>query len=167
MKSPLLILLAVVALALLAWLGYRSQCTLERGLPPRTVHATAAEALAHAQAHVAVHGGAIRPVAGTGSMAPYIPASAADLDPRTTVVAYAVTVPGATFDDITPGALCLYAAAWQPTLNVIHGAALQDAAGWIMSGLANDRSEAAWRVTPANFRGLVAHVFVISQPKIP
>lgn len=156
-------LLAVLVLAALLFLGLRSQWILERGLPPRTELPNERAAYEAALAHKKLHGGEIRRILGTGSMAPYIPAAAPGRNPKATVVAYVVTVPDADFDDIRPGNLVTYRAAWNDEFSVIHGAALKDSGGWIMSGLANERSEAQWRVTRENFLGLAAATFTWPQ----
>ena len=141
--------LIVAGLALMAW---RSQRVLSANLPPRVECASQAEARDLA----GLHGVAIL---GTGSMAPYIPPAPAGRDPLRTVCAFAVLDASASFDSITPGALCIYAPGWANGGLVIHVAAEKDRAGWIMSGLNNAHSEAAWRVTPANFRGIVRRVY--------
>jgi hypothetical protein len=146
------LILAVLALALAIYLAVRSQRVLEAGLPPRLEHATQALALVAA-------GPQAVPVAGTGSMAPFIPAALPGAgDPRTIVVAYITPRPGAGISDITPGALVIYRPVWNNGLPVIHGAALRDSAGWVMSGLANARSEPGERVTTENFVALVESV---------
>jgi hypothetical protein len=152
-------LLVVLGLSALYW-----HSVLTRGLPPRTEHATAGEAWEAAAAWQAAHGGEIRAVAGTGSMAPYIPPAAPGLDPRRTIVAYIVTDPAARFADIRPGQLIIYRAEWQPAgaPSVVHGAAKLTGTGWIMSGLGNREFETHWRVTPANYLGRVAATFVIN-----
>lgn len=146
-------LLGLVALALAIWLALRSQRTLETGLPPRIEHASQALALVAA-------GPDGVPIAGTGSMAPYISPAPAGADPRATVVAYITPRAGATFADITPGALVIYRPRWNKSLPVIHGAALRDSAGWVMSGLANAHSEPGERVTAENFVAIVASTHV-------
>ena len=71
-------------------------------------------------------------------------------------MAYVVIDPAASFDAITPGALCIYRTEWSPRYSVLHQAAAQrDGLGWIMSGFHNPRSESAWRITPQNFDGVV------------
>lgn len=161
--KPILILLLVAALAVLAWFTWRATRVMSDHLPPRTVCADQGEAWLQATAWALQHGGNAVAVLGTGSMAPYIPAAAAGRDPRQTVVAYVVTKPGATYADIKAGDLCLYLAERAPSLCVLHVAALQDAWGWIMSGLHNRTYENRVRVTPANFRGITAAVFTWNQ----
>ncbi len=162
MKSFLtaLVVFLVAALGVVTW---RSTRVMSDHLPPRTVCADESAARAQATAWALQSGGSVVAVLGTGSMAPYIPAAAAGRDPRATIVAYAVTRPGATYADIRPGDLCLYLAEWAPAQCVLHVAALYDALGWIMSGLHNRTYENAVRVTPANFRGLTAAVFTWNQ----
>lgn len=148
------LILAAMALCAAIYLAVRSQRVLEAGLPPRIQHGTQAEAL------VAAGGDGI-PVGGTGSMAPYIPASLPAMgDPRKVIVAYAVPRPGASVSDITPGALVIYRPQWGGGIAVIHGAALQDSHGWVMSGLANAHSESSERVTADNFLALVERIHV-------
>lgn len=161
-NTPLLLAILAAALVLggLSWLAARSQRTLERGLPPRIVCASLPAAAAEAAAWQRQHGGTLLPILGTGSMQPYIPAAPAGADPRATIVAYAVTAAGATYHDIAPGALCTYRPTFDASGHYIHGAAERDRHGWIMSGLNNERSESWARVTPQNFTGLVAIVFV-------
>ena len=151
-----LIVGCVGGLATLLLLARRAQNVLERGLPPRELLPTQAAALTRAAVYSRDNCGMVYAVVGTGSMAPYLPAAPLGRDPKTTVVAYAVTRAGAKFDAIKPGSLVVYAAVWNPEMVVMHGAAQKDGLGWIMSGLHNERSEADWRVTLANFRGIVA-----------
>jgi len=157
-------LAAALLIAILLFLAYRSQRVLEQGLPARIVCASQADALAQASAsgpltdHVSRLTAPI-PILGTGSMAPYIPAAPAGQDPLKTIVAYAV-VSGAGYAAITHGKLVVYRTPDSPVGRSIHGAALQDSGGWIMSGLHNERSESWARVTPANFVAIVVRVYV-------
>ena len=145
----------LAALVAFAWLHNR---TMVAGLPPREVCADVADAEIRAGKWARANGGIAVPVLGTGSMAPFIPP--APSAPMTTYAAYAVVIAGSNFADIKPGDLCVYRAEWDLRLSVIHQAAQKDSGGWIMSGLHNARSEAAWRVTPANFIGVTIKVFV-------
>lgn len=154
-KLLLGIALAVVVVAALLALAWSAQRTLERGLPPRddTSRSQAAALVAANSWAITNNGGMVSAVLGTGSMAPYIPAG----DPPSQIVAYAVTHGGATFYDVTPGALCLYR---YGTGNIvaIHGAAKLSGAGWVMSGLHNANSDIT--MTRDNFIGIVARVFI-------
>ena len=150
-----LVLALVLGLAALLVVSKRKQADLARGLPPRIVCANQGEAFALA-------GVGATPVLGTGSMAPWIPAALPGLDPRQTVVAYAVIDGAATYDGITTGALVVYFATWAGG-RVLHQAAARDSGGWIMSGLHNERSETWDRLTPANYIGTVARVYVWVQ----
>jgi len=153
-----IVVAACILVALVAF-GWLHQRTMIAGLPPREVCENGQAALIAAGEFARAQGGTVIAVLGTGSMAPYIPAAPAGSDPLATLAAYAVTTP-ATFADIRPGSLCLYRAEWSPSVSVIHQAAQRDGDGWVMSGLHNARSEASWRVTPANFIGITARVFV-------
>ena len=150
-----LVLALVLGLVALLVVSRRHQADLARGLPPRIVCASQGEAFALA-------GVGATPVLGTGSMAPWIPAALPGLDPRKTVVAYAVIDTAATYDGITTGALVVYFATWAGG-RVLHQAAARDSGGWIMSGLHNERSETWERVTAANYIGTVARVYVWAQ----
>jgi hypothetical protein len=150
-----LVLALVLGLAALLVVSKRKQAEIARGLPPRIVCANQGEAFGLA-------GLGATPVLGTGSMAPWIPAALPGLDPRQTVVAYAVIDTAATYDGITTGALVVYFAAWAGG-RVIHQAAAKDSGGWIMSGLHNERSETWERVTAKNYIGTVARVYVWVQ----
>lgn len=150
-RPPLYLLGVALLLAALAFVAWRAHRTLTSNLPPRI------ECRAEAEARALAGPGALA-VLGTGSMAPFIPPAPIGQDPGKTIVAYAVTEL-ATYADIQAGDLCLYTAEWTPGL-VMHQAAQRDSLGWIMSGLGNAHSEARWRVTPANFRGIVARVYV-------
>ena len=150
-----LVLALVLGLAALLVVSKRKQAEIARGLPPRIVCASQGEAFALA-------GVSATPVLGTGSMAPWIPAALPGLDPRQTVVAYAVIDTAATYDGITTGALVVYFATWAGG-RVLHQAAARDSGGWIMSGLHNERSETWERVTAANYIGTVARVYVWAQ----
>ena len=155
MNRAVLVLALVLGLVALLVVSKRKQADLARGLPPRIVCANQGEAFAQA-------GMSATPVLGTGSMAPWIPAALPGLDPRQTVVAYAVIDRAATYDGITTGALVVYFATWAGG-RVLHQAAARDSGGWIMSGLHNDRSETWERVTAANYIGTVARVYVWAQ----
>lgn len=150
-----LVLALVLGLVALLVVSKRHQAEIARGLPPRIVCANQGEAFSLA-------GVGATPVLGTGSMAPWIPAALPGLDPRKTVVAYAVIDSAATFDGITTGALVVYFATWAGG-RVLHQAAARDSGGWIMSGLHNERSETWERVTAANYIGTVARVYVWAQ----
>lgn len=154
-------LAAVGILALLVTLAVRSQRTLETGLPPRVMCQSEAHALALAQTSALLSGAQVVRVLGTGSMQPYIPAAAAGQPPLTTATAIAVTQPGATFADVTAGALCLYRHEASAVGVTMHGAALRTSDGWIMSGLHNARADAT--MTPATFLGIVAQVYTWPQ----
>ena len=155
MNRIVLVAAIVLGLAALLFVSSRRQAEIARGLPPRIVCASQAEAKLKAGF------GAIE-VLGTGSMAPYIRPAAPGLDPLKTVVAYVVTDPAETFESLKVGALAIYAPSWSNT-NVMHQAVLQDGFGWIMSGLHNKTSEASWRVTPGNYKGTVARVYVWAE----
>ena len=155
MNRIALVLALVLGLAALLIVSKRKQADLARGLPARIVCANQGEAFGLA-------GVGATPVLGTGSMAPWIPAALPGLDPRKTVVAYAVIDTAATFDGITTGALVVYSATWAGG-RVIHQAAAKDSGGWIMSGLHNERSETWERVTAKNYIGTVARVYVWAQ----
>ena len=156
MNRIVLVAAIVLGLAALLFVSSRRQAEIARGLPPRVVCTSQGEALTQAGA------GAV-PVLGTGSMAPYIPAALPGLNPRSTVVAYAVMDRAATFQGITTGALVIYVPAWASGGHVMHQAALHDSGGWIMSGLHNERSETWERVTTANYVGTVARVYTWTQ----
>jgi hypothetical protein len=149
------IVLAVAVLAALLWVSQCSRTTMTARLPVPVICANAVEAAERAGP------GAIA-VVGTGSMAPYLPAAKAGQDPQTTIVAFVVLRPKATFADVFAGALCLYRVTWTRS-PVMHVAALLDRLGWIMSGLGNARSESFERMTSANFLGLVDRVYTFPQ----
>ena len=146
-----------LAMVSLLWLAFRSQRVLEQGLPQRIECANQADAIKQA-------GPNAYPVRGTGSMAPFFPATPAGVDPMTTFVAYVVPS-GASYGEIKPGNLCIY---WMALpdgtkLLVIHQAALKDSGGWIMSGLHNKRSESWARVTKENFVVVIGRAYVWKQ----
>lgn len=143
---------AVLGIAVLVLIARHKQGVLERGLPPRIVCTNQVDALQQAGP------GAI-PVLGTGSLAPYIAAAPAGSDPLNTVMAYAVIDPAATFADIRAGKLCVYSTDWTK-FRVMHQASSRDSLGYIGSGLHNARSESWARITPQNFVGIVARVYV-------
>lgn len=155
-KLALAVVAALVFAGLVA-LALRWERILEQGLPPREVCASQADALSRAQEFARGNGGAVLPILGTGSMAPFIPAGEA-----TGIVAYAVTDPARAFENIEAGDLCIYRAEWLAGALVIHQAAARDGAGWIMTGLHNSGYESRYRVTQSNFVGVVARVYVIA-----
>ena len=150
-RSLLLALLALGLVVVLA-LALRNERVLTAGLPLRIVVKTQAEAQALAGL------GAV-PVLGTGSMAPYIAAAPKGSDPLTTVMAYVVTVQGATIADVKAGSLCIYVPDWAGR-HVMHQAASFADGGWIMTGLGNKGYENAERMTGRNFVGIVARTYV-------
>lgn len=155
---------ALALLAVLVFMGLKQQEVLEKGLPPRDdVALTQTEALQRAYAYSNVHGGTIYPILGTGSMVPYIPPSKPGLNPKKTIVAYAVGMAYPSYTMIQKGDLCIYTAEWDKNLSVIHSAAQKTRDGWVMSGLHNVRSESWARVTPSNFQDIVTRVFVWSK----
>jgi hypothetical protein len=142
--------LAVVGLAILATYAHKRNLAM---LPPKIECADLADARNRAGLYAI-------PVLGTGSMQPYIPAAPKGADPLKTIVAFAKLELAATYADVQPGDLVMYAAEWHNGQNVMHQAARKDSDGWVMSGTANAHSESRWRVTEANFKGLVARVYV-------
>jgi hypothetical protein len=128
-------------------------------LPPSAKYPTAHDA------HVAVivAGYRVAEVAGTGSMAPWIPRAPAGYNPHTTVVAYA-GLDGTTYDELKPGMVVVYSKFGVP---VIHRLGTKDARGFIAYGSANggkDRSASGELgfVTPYTFIGRVAFVATYS-----
>lgn len=152
-RTPLYLLGAAIVVGGLAYLTFRSHRVATDGLPTR-IECKGGEAEA-----LALAGPRGIPILGTGSMAPFIPPAPKGKNPKTTVVAYAVMESAASYSDIQAGDLCIYQPEWHVGL-VIHQAVKRDGLGWIMSGLNNPRSESGWRVTSANFRGIVARVYV-------
>ena len=151
-RTPLYGILVGLVILLCLGLAWRSYHIATAGLPGRIDCNSQSDALTRA-------GPFAIPIAGTGSMVPFIPAAAPGTD-RMAIVAYAILEPTAAYDLITPGALCIYQPDWSPGHAVIHQAMLHDASGWVMSGLNNAHSEPQWRVTLANFKGIVARVYV-------
>ena len=150
-RSLLLALLALGLVALLA-LALRSERVLTAGLPLRIVAKTQDEARTLASL------GAVA-VLGTGSMAPYIAAAPAGTDPLATVMAYVVTVQGATIADVRAGSLCIYIPEWAGR-HVMHQAASFSEGGWIMTGLGTKTYENAERMTGRNFVGIVSRTYI-------
>jgi hypothetical protein len=150
-RSLLLAVLALGLVALLA-LALRSERVLTAGLPLRIVAKTQDEARTLASL------GAVA-VLGTGSMAPYIAAAPAGTDPLATVMAYVVTVQGATIADVRAGSLCIYIPEWAGR-HVMHQAASFSEGGWIMTGLGTKTYENAERMTGRNFVGIVSRTYI-------
>ena len=148
------ILLALLALGLVVVLGLalRSERVLTAGLPLRIV------AKSQQEARTLAGLGAVA-VLGTGSMAPYIAAAPKGSDPLATVMAYVVTVQGATIADVKAGSLCIYVPNWAGR-HVMHQAAGFADGGWIMTGLGNKGYENAERMTGRNFVGIVARTYI-------
>jgi hypothetical protein len=166
MKSKTMILaISILIVVVLAWIATRQQSKMLAGLPPRLEYPTLGSAALAAQEYANEHGGAIVAVAGTGSMAPYVPPghSKTLAEQKTEIVAYVVTDPKATYASIRPGMLVIYRPDWLDGHPCMHQAAQRDGAGWVMSGLHNQRSESEERMTPEKFTGVVAHAFVIQQ----
>lgn len=146
--------LAVVGVLVIAWKSHNENVSM---LPPAIDCANQEEAKNRAGLFAIA-------ILGTGSMQPLIPTAPRGSDPMKTVVAYAKLRADVAFSDVQRGDLCLYAAEWSNGSLVMHQAARKDAHGWIMSGTANAHSERRWRVTEANFRGVVARVYRFPQP---
>ena len=148
------ILVALLALGLVVVLGLalRSERVLTAGLPLRIV------AKSQQEAQTLAGLGAVA-VLGTGSMAPYIAAAPKGSDPLATVMAYAVTVQGATIADVRAGSLCIYVPEWAGR-HVMHQAASFADGGWIMTGLGNKGYENAERMTGRNFVGIVSRTYI-------
>ena len=158
MKTKPLIIAAVVVVAILLILAIRYQRTLVRGLPPRVECANEQEAARLAADFSVSQGGSVVSVLGTGSMAPYIPAAKSGLDPLATTDALAATKPGVTFDDITPGALCIYRHNASSVGLTMHSAARKSFGAWVMAGLHNKESD-IW-MKREDFVGIVGKVWV-------
>jgi hypothetical protein len=148
------ILVALLALGLVVVLGLalRSERVLTAGLPLRIV------AKSQQEAQTLAGLGAVA-VLGTGSMAPYIAAAPKGSDPFATVMAYVVTVQGATIADVKAGSLCIYVPDWAGR-HVMHQAASFSEGGWIMTGLGTKSYETTERMTGRNFVGIVARTYI-------
>ena len=148
------ILVAVLALGLVVVLALalRSERVLTAGLPLRIV------AKSQQEARTLAGLGAVA-VLGTGSMAPYIAAAPKGSDPFATVMAYVVTVQGATIADVKAGSLCIYVPDWAGR-HVMHQAASFSEGGWIMTGLGTKSYETTERMTGRNFVGIVARTYI-------
>jgi len=148
------LLLAALALGLVVVLGLalRSERVLTAGLPLRIVAKTQDEARTLAGLKAVA-------VLGTGSMAPYIAAAPVGSDPPATVMAYVVTVQGATIADVRAGSLRIYIPEWAGR-HVMHQAASFSEGGWIMTGLGTKTYENAERMTGRNFVGIVSRTYI-------
>ena len=148
------ILVALLALGLVVVLGLalRSERVLTAGLPLRIV------AKSQQEAQTLAGLGAVA-VLGTGSMAPYIAAAPKGSDPFATVMAYVVTVQGATIADVKAGSLCIYVPEWAGR-HVMHQAASFSEGGWIMTGLGTKSYETTERMTRRNFVGIVSRTYI-------
>ena len=138
-------ILAGVGLALAAANLPGGGLAAKTALPPRFEVASEREArlLAGPQAVAVV---------GTGSMRPYIPASA---DPRK-IVAFAATEP-TPYDELKKGELVLYR--WKGGL-VVHQIVARQGENWISSGLGNAHYDAV-HVTRQTYERRVVRVYVI------
>lgn len=157
------LLLAAVLVGGVVLLARTQQTAMENALPPRHEFATLVAASDAALAYRRAHGGTYTPIAGTGSMAPYIPAGQAKTlaAQATEIVAFVVTAAGKTFADVAEGSLVIYRPEWNERRPVMHQAAQFDGGGWIMTGLHNAHSESMERMTADKFTGLVAAAFVV------
>jgi hypothetical protein len=152
LKRSLLLAVLVLGLVVVLGLALRSERVLTAGLPLRILAKTQDEARTLAGL------GAVA-VLGTGSMAPYIAAAHAGTDPLATVMAYVVTVQGATIADVRAGSLCIYIPEWAGR-HVMHQAASFSEGGWIMTGLGTKTYENAERMTGRNFVGIVSRTYI-------
>ena len=150
-RSLLLAALALGLVVVLA-LALRSERVLTAGLPLRIV------AKSQQEARTLAGLGAVA-VLGTGSMAPYIAAAPKGSDPFATVMAYVVTVQGATIADVRAGSLCIYVPEWAGR-HVMHQAASFSEGGWIMTGLGTKSYETTERMTRRNFVGIVSRTYI-------
>lgn len=160
MKITLSIIAAVLAIGSLIALAIQSDHIATAGFPPKNASSlTISDAHTKCVVFANARGLTVRGVLGTGSMAPYIPASKAGEEPTETVVAY-TAVDKAPFDTIKPGDLLIYLPAWpNPAGSYIHQAITKDKDGWIMSGYHNKTYENRVRVTADNYLGRVVKVF--------
>ena len=152
LRRSLLLAVLVLGLVVVLGLALRSERVLTAGLPLRII------AKSQAEARTLAGLGAVA-VLGTGSMAPYIAAAPAGTDPLATVMAYVVTVQGATIADVRAGSLCIYIPEWAGR-HVMHQAASFSEGGWIMTGLGTKTYENAERMTGRNFVGIVARTYI-------
>lgn len=159
MNRNMIIVAVILAVALLAGVWYW-RYVVTASLPVPMLCIDEADARAHADKYIASHGGTRIGILGTGSMAPYIPLAPLNRDPMTSIVAYAVMRHGAAYSDMRQGELCVYEYSLMPGSRYAHVAAQEDGDGWIMTGIANGRSESWTRVTMVNFKGIVDSVFV-------
>lgn len=153
LRRSILVALLALGLVVVLALALRSERVLTAGLPLRIV------AKSQEEARTLAGLGAVA-VLGTGSMAPYIAAAPKGSDPLSTVMAYVVTVQGATIADVRAGSLVIYSINYVAGSNTMHQAAQLDAGGWIMTGLGNKAYENKVRVTKENFVGIVSRVYV-------
>jgi len=152
LRRSLFLSALALGLVVVLSLALRSERVLTAGLPLRIV------AKSQEEARTLAGLGAVA-VLGTGSMAPYIAAAPAGTDPLATVMAYVVTVQGATIADVRAGSLCIYIPEWAGR-HVMHQAASFSEGGWIMTGLGTKTYENAERMTGRNFVGIVARTYV-------
>jgi len=151
-RSTLIAVLAVVLLIVLISLALRFQRDMAAGRPPQDQSShTVGEALAKARTKAG--SGPIYSILGTGSMAPYLPAGQPD-----EIVAYAIARPGATFADVRKGNLVVALDPNNPAGATMHQAGAKQGATWILTGLANTRSDTG-RMTPDTFLAIVAKTY--------
>ncbi len=150
--------LGVLLLLGVALFALSRQRAAVHALPLKVICQTLEQASQQSKEYCDLHNAVRFPIAGTGSVAPYIPAAQPGEDPMR-VVAYAVSN-GGRYTSITAGALVCYKPSWSVT-PVMHQAEACDAYGWIMTGLHNAHSESSWRVTEDNFIAIIDLVFVV------
>lgn len=69
------------------------------------------------------------------------------------------------YAELKEGDIAMYDAPWHPQAPVIHRLVQKDKGGWIGSGDNNPRSEAQWRITDKNYKGVVISVHRIKKPE--
>ena len=152
LRRSILVALLALGLGVVLGLALHSERVLKAGLPLRIV------AKSQEEARTLAGLGSVA-VLGTGSMAPYIAAAPAGSDPLATVMAYVVTVQGATIADVRAGSLCIYVPEWAGR-HVMHQAASFSEGGWIMTGLGTKSYETTERMTGRNFVGIVSRTYI-------
>jgi uncharacterized protein YceK len=78
---------------------------------------------------------------------------------------YLASDPNAPYKDRVAGEIAVYDADWVPDADpyVTHRIAAITSTGWIMSGDNNATSEAQWRVTADEYKGLVVAIWRVSK----
>jgi hypothetical protein len=153
LRRAFVALLATACLAAFSGCGYPAPID-----PPVYRRPTVAQTSEEARLHA-------RDLPGGGGVR-YLVMPTGSMEPTITGGDYIVVSTKAPYEDLQPGEIITYRADWTrpDSPPVTHRLVQKDSHGWILSGDANSRSEASWRVTKETYIGKVVAIYRV-DPK--